>query len=107
MSLHHAHLNARRWAAVRRAVFDRDGYRCVMCGRAGRLECDHIEPMQREPRQDPFDVNGLQTLCKACHIAKTARENRRLLTPAEQEWRRLADELMDDYIDDNHARHGK
>ena len=107
MSRHHTHLTARRWSAVRHAVFERDQWRCCECGKAGRLECDHIAPLQREPGQDPFDPNGLQTLCRSCHIAKTARENRRLLTPAEHEWRRLADELMDDYVDDNHARHDK
>ena len=63
-----------------------------MCGRAGRLECDHIEPMQREPGQDPYDPKGLQTLCRACHIAKTAHENRRPLTPAELAWRALVAE---------------
>ena len=83
MSRNHAPLNARRWAAVRRAVFDRDGFRCVMCGRAARLECDHIEPMQREPGQDPYDINGLQTLCKSCHIQKTREEN---LNPDRLEW---------------------
>ena len=60
MSLHHTHLNARRWGAIRRTVFERDGWRCVMCGRAGRLECDHITPLEREPGQDHFDPNGLQ-----------------------------------------------
>ena len=94
MSRHHAHLNARRWAAVRRAVFERDGFRCVRCGRAGRLECDHITPLQREPGQDPFDVNGLQTVCRSCHTAKTARENRRPLTLAELAWRELVAELV-------------
>ena len=95
MSRSHLHLNTRRWAAVRRAVFERDGCRCVECGRAGRLECDHITPLQREPGQDPFDPNGLQALCRACHIGKTRRENRRPLTPAEQEWRALAAELIE------------
>ena len=70
MSRHHVHLYARRWQAVRRAVFERDGYRCVECGRSGRLECDHVRPLQREPGQDPYDPNGLQTLCRACHIRK-------------------------------------
>ena len=94
MSHHHTHLNARRWAAVRRAVFDRDGWRCVMCGRAGRLEADHITPMQREPGQDPYDINGLQALCRACHIEKTRRENRRELSPAETAWRALVEEMV-------------
>ena len=94
MSRHHTHVNARRWAAVRRAVFERDGWRCVMCGKAGRLECDHVTPMQREPGQDVYDPNGLQTLCRSCHIEKTRAENRRELTPAEIQWRALVSELL-------------
>ena len=94
MSRHHTHLNARRWAAVRRFVFQRDGWRCVMCGRAGKLECDHITPMQREPDQNPWDINGLQSLCRGCHIEKTRRENRRPLTTAEQAWRELVNEML-------------
>ena len=93
MSRHHTRLNARRWAAVRRRVFERDQWRCVMCDKAGRLECDHITPLQREPDQDPFDLDGLQVLCRSCHIKKTARENRRPLTPAELAWRELVAEL--------------
>ena len=94
MSRHHASLNARRWAAVRRHVLARDLHRCVMCGKAGRLECDHISPLEREPGQDPFDPNGLQTVCRGCHIEKTRRENRRELTPAEAAWRAFASELL-------------
>ena len=92
MSRHHTHVNARRWAAVRRAVFERDGWRCVECRRGGRLEADHITPMQREPGQDPYDINGLQALCRSCHIEKTARENRRPLTADEAAWRVLVAE---------------
>ena len=92
MSKQHIAMHHQRWQAVRRAVFERDDYRCVMCGRAGRLECDHIEPMQREQGQDPYNPKGLQTLCRACYIAKTAHENRRPLTPAELAWRALVAE---------------
>ena len=94
MSRHHVHLHARRWAAVRRAVLKRDEFRCVACGLAGRLEVDHVTPMQREPGQDPFDPNGLQALCRTCHVEKTRRENRRPLTPAEQAWRALVAEML-------------
>ena len=94
MSRHHLHLNWRRWSAVRRAVFERDNYRCVDCGRAGKLECDHIVPMQREPGQDPYDMNGLQSLCRACHVEKTRRENRRPPTEAETAWRALVTEMI-------------
>lgn len=93
MSRSHVRLYARRWAAVRRRVFERDQYRCVECGRPGALECDHIAPLEREPWQDPYDVNGLQTLCRQCHIEKTRHENlsRRITDPA---WKELVDEMF-------------
>ena len=94
MSRHHTHLNARRWVAVRRAVFERDGFRCVRCGGAGRLECDHVVPLEREPGQDPYDPDGCQTLCRQCHIGKTRAENRREPTPAESAWRELVAEML-------------
>ena len=53
------------------------------------MEVDHILPLFRVPHQDPYDPANLQALCRTCHIAKTRRENRRPLTPAEQAWREL------------------
>ena len=94
MSRNHERLHAQRWAWVRRAVFQRDEYRCIECGMAGRLECDHVTPLEREPGQDPYDMNGLQTLCRECHIKKTRRENGRELTPDEIAWREAVDELL-------------
>ena len=47
MSRNHVRLHARRWARVRRAVLRRDRFRCQSCGRAGRLECDHIVPLDK------------------------------------------------------------
>ena len=94
MSRYHTHLDARRWGVVPRRVFERDGWRCVECGKSGKLECDHVAPLKREPSQDPFDSHGLQTLCRACHIEKTRRENRRPLTPAELAWRELVAEMV-------------
>ena len=95
MSKNHRAINGRQWARLRRAVFERDGWRCCECGRPGALECDHISPMQREPGQDPWDMNGLQTLCRACHIQKTRRENGRERTPAEDAWHKLVIELRE------------
>ena len=76
-------------------VFDRDGWRCVRCGKAGRLECDHIIPLEVAPGQDPYDATGLQTLCRGCHMGKSAGEHERPPTPAEKRWRGLVAELMD------------
>ena len=84
MSQHHARLDARRWAKVRRAVFERDGWRCRRCGKAGRLEADHVVPLDKDRKQDPYAVEGCQTLCRTCHIAKTADEN---TDPMRRPWR--------------------
>ena len=93
MSWHHARLNAARWKSVRRKVIGRDGWRCRKCGKAGRLEVDHVRPMQRDPDQDPYSLAGLQTLCRGCHIEKTRHENRRPLTELDRKWRALLAEL--------------
>ena len=86
MSRNHAALQGPRWRATRRLVFKRDGYRCQKCGRMGRLECDHKTPLEVDRDQNPYDPNGCQTLCRICHISKTASENQRQKSPAELEW---------------------
>ena len=95
MSRHHARLDWRRWSRVRRQVFARDGYRCVRCGKAGRLECDHVVPLEVDPDQDPYDIDGLQTLERGCHISKTAAENRGEMMPGRKEWQDLVAELLE------------
>ena len=53
------------WRRVRRYVIDRDGYKCRQCGRTGRLEVHHRNPMWRSSA-NPFDPAGLETLCRPC-----------------------------------------
>ena len=89
-SRHYANLDQRRWRVLRRRIFARDGWRCVRCGRAGRLECDHVTPLHRGG--DAYDPANLQTLCRSCHVAKTAGENERD-DPARDAWRKLVKEL--------------
>ena len=88
MSRRHRQLDQRRWALVRRAVFERDGHRCVLCGRAGRLEGHHIEALENGGA--PYDLGNVETRCRSCHIAA----HRRPLTAAEQAWRDLVAELL-------------
>ena len=92
MSRHHVHLHAGRWARVRRAVLARDGWRCRRCGRAGRMEVDHVRPLDRGG--DPWALSNLQALCRRCHIGKTAAENRRPPTAAEAAWRDLVRAML-------------
>ena len=85
MSKHHAQMDRRRWQKLRRACFDRDGYRCVKCGRAGRLECDHVQPLHLAGAE--WELSNTQTLCRGCHIGKTRLENsQRIPWPERDKW---------------------
>ena len=86
----HAYLNRRRLDKVRRAAFERDGWRCVDCGRPGRLEAHHVTPLHKGG--PPYDLENLKTLCRSCHIE----QHRRQLTPGEAAWRALVDDLLED-----------
>ena len=61
-------------------------WRCRSCGKAGRMEVDHVVPVQRGGSDA---MENLQALCRSCHIRKTRRENRRELSPDEVRWREL------------------
>ena len=92
---HAAALSGRRWRATRRRVFERDGWRCVQCGRAAPLECDHIVPLEKGGA--PWDLDNLQTLCggrDGCHVAKTRADRRaRPETDEDRAWKAIMDEI--------------
>lgn len=96
MSRHHQKLNRRKWAQVRIKALTRDGYACVKCGKRGRLEVDHIVPVARGGL--PYDLDNLQTLCRPCHFAKTAKELQRLnrdsLPQEQQKWAEFIETLI-------------
>lgn len=62
-----------RWKRTRRAVFERDGWRCVECDAPGALECDHV--LKPHNFGDFFDLANLRTLCRSCHIEKHRHDN--------------------------------
>ena len=78
------------WERIRRAAFERDGWRCRACGRPGRLEAHHVRPLERGG--DPYDRANVETLCRGCHIDR----HRRKLTPGEAAWRDLVVDLLRD-----------
>ena len=75
----------RRWEQLRLEILHRDGYRCRTCGRAGRLEVDHITPISKGG--DPWNPANLQSLCRGCHLDKTRRELARPEHPEAAAWR--------------------
>ena len=54
------------YARLRRRCLDRDGWRCRACGKAGRLELDHVVPLQAGGAA--MDASNLQALCRRCHF---------------------------------------
>ena len=77
-----------RWASLRFLAKRRDGFKCVLCGAAGRLEIDHIKPIRAHPEL-AFDLGNLQCLCPSCHARKTRSEGHAPPDPQRLAWRDL------------------
>lgn len=50
----------------RKAVFTRDGHKCVFCGSEEKLQSDHIKPFSTF-KDLRYDVNNGRVLCASCH----------------------------------------
>ena len=59
---------------------------CTCCGRCGRLIADHIKPLKDGGKSEE---ENYQFLCKKCNGLKTARENRKRVSPERREWKQL------------------
>ena len=75
-------------------MFTRDGYRCTLCGKAGRLHAHHVRPLHLHPDQDPYDPAGSVTYCRSCHID----HHRRPVSPEALAWRALVAELRPETV---------
>lgn len=56
--------------SLAKAVFERDGYRCVQCASHYDLTCDHIIPVSKGGVTEP---TNLQTMCRSCNSSKGAK----------------------------------
>ena len=57
---------------IRFMIYERDGYRCQMCGKVFNqnvLEIDHIKPIAKGGKTT---IDNLQTLCHDCNVKKGA-----------------------------------
>ena len=50
----------------RRSVYERDGYKCIWCGKGSNLNADHIKPFAYYPELR-FAIDNGRTLCVECH----------------------------------------
>ena len=64
-------------------AFERDNWRCIVCGSEGPLELDHARALMNGGDNT---LENLHTLCHDCHVAKTRldfalRRHRQALSP--------------------------
>lgn len=57
---------SREYKLWRTAVFERDNYTCIWCGKEGGVQADHIKPFAYFPELR-FAIDNGRTLCVACH----------------------------------------
>ncbi|MDR2408167.1 MAG: HNH endonuclease [Bacteroidales bacterium] len=62
----------RRWQTKREAIINRDGGRCVICGKSENLVVHHrqyhfVEKLQAFSDPWDYDDKYLITLCQSCH----------------------------------------
>jgi len=60
------------WLALRRQVFERDGFACRYCGEVNlqRPQCDHVIP---RALGGPHSLENMVTACGPCNNSKGAR----------------------------------
>jgi 5-methylcytosine-specific restriction endonuclease McrA len=65
----------------RSEVFERDGYRCVLCGRGGDINADHIvkfaDIFYSGKTNKLYDTTNGRTLCVDCHKQTDTYGNRK------------------------------
>lgn len=57
-------LYSENWDTIRKRVYQRDGNRCVMCGKKGKLHAHHIVPVRISKDNS---LSNLVSVCGACH----------------------------------------
>ena len=58
--------NDPRLTEWRKAVFERDGFKCQDCGNTGYLHAHHIIPFSKDYSK-AFDIDNGKTVCVSCH----------------------------------------
>lgn len=65
----HSGNTPRQFSWVRKVTaFDRDGWKCVVCGSTSNLEMDHAVALMNGGAND---ISNLYALCHVCHVEKT------------------------------------
>ena len=74
MRNHPTSTDRKRWNKLRLKMLDDANWRCRKCGKAGRMELDHIIPVKHGGEW--WSESNLMIICRNCHFLKTGSENR-------------------------------
>ena len=67
----------RQWEKIRVHILNRDSYLCLPCLREGRTTpASQVDHIRTKALGGTDDHTNLQSICTACHRAKTAKEGR-------------------------------
>ena len=55
------------WTACRKAVLEKWGNKCFLCGRTGELHIHHFRYTRTQEPSKKYDLDNLCPLCPACH----------------------------------------
>ena len=65
------YLERRRFQqTIQKQIFERDNYKCVLCGASGDLQVDHIQSWA-DFVELRFSIDNCRTLCAKCHYFVT------------------------------------
>ncbi len=80
-SFQHLMRGTTEWKEWREKVFERDGYKCIDCGKGGRLEPHHILPIREKKYRNKLFIltNGI-TICRPCHQKTFGKEEQLAMT---------------------------
>jgi 5-methylcytosine-specific restriction endonuclease McrA len=57
----------RRFGRDPKIIYERDGWKCVICWSKEDLTIDHIDGNGRYSEHPNNDIENLRTLCRSCH----------------------------------------
>jgi len=57
----------RRFGRDPEVIFERDGWKCQICGSIENLTIDHIDGNGRHSKRPNNNLENLRTLCRSCH----------------------------------------
>jgi 5-methylcytosine-specific restriction protein A len=76
----------RQWRSIRREAFERDGYKCMLCGCDKNISVHHIIPFRYS--QD-HGLENLATLCRPCHSREELKVNPKAVEGLKARWKSL------------------